>query len=675
MASFPTWSRTGATTNATPANIVARASPSASADDGTPDSNSSRLRQSHRSIIYSATSAHSSETTTNNPSPALGGRRRRSFLRLLVGVTASALIVSVLLVSSSRFHPHRHDELFRTSTSTTPSASASASRGHPGQTIDATWLQLTARPVFDTRLNVIPASSRNWDDVYLSYRHHVLGSVQALGNWLTPHLLDPGHTVMSADQVYYVEDFDGDDDVEVDSESVVDGAWSNWSESAVFVEATQAMYASRPASFGPHILLEPLQSYLYPITAFADTDMRACNLSSTPDDSSSLRKYPTPPRQGWIALIERGGCPFSNKVRFAQERNAAAVVFGDSSTQEGGVSGGFGLLTPWSPGKHNDHDKISPLHELMSCLTDDTHDIRIPSTFVSRASYLSILRTWQDVQDGPSKDPQGLLVTLSKDELFAWPLLDLLVLILFLPSLLTLLTVFTQRLRMIRQRRLDRAPRDVVAKLPVFLWGDTEKGPQTMPISLDEEQAIGSSSTGHPIPTESTPLLDSSSSTTAATPRPAYLKYLPDAITRRIRRPNPSSTALAPRRRSNLKFRPSNECSICLSDFENGDAVMELPCGHLFHKEEIESWLLESKRVCPICRASITAEDGVEEESPVDGGGPSRSRAQTVDATTQTPAGASPPLAVPSDIIDQERTALAPIATGSSVTLEFVPDS
>ncbi|KDE06253.1 hypothetical protein MVLG_03412 [Microbotryum lychnidis-dioicae p1A1 Lamole] len=653
MASFPTWSRIGAPT--TTRAIAARTSSNANADDDTHDSNSSRLGQSHRSI-YTATSAHS-ETTTNDPSPAHGGRRRRSYLRLLVGVTASALIVSVLLVSSSRFHPRRHDELFRASTTLSASASASASAS---QTIDTTWLELTARPVFDTRLIVIPASSRNWDDVYLSYRHHVLGFVQALGNWLTPLFLDPANTVMSADQVFYVEDFDGDHNVEVDevdSESVVDGAWSHWSESAVFVEATQAMYASRPASFGPHILLEPLQLHLYPITAFANTDMHACNLSSTPDDSSSLHKYPTPPRQGWIALIERGGCPFSNKVRFAQERNAAAVVFGDSSTQEGGVSGGFGLLTPWSP--------------------DDTHDVRIPSTFVSRASYLSILRTWQDVQDGQSKDPQGLLVTLSKDELFAWPLLDLLVLILFLPSLLTLLTVFTQRLRMIRQRRLDRAPRDVVAKLPVFLWGGTEKGPQTVSISLDEEQVIGSSSCVHSIATESTPLLDSSSSITAAIPCPAYLKYLPDAITRRIRRPNSSSSALAPRRRSNLKFRPSNECSICLSEFENGDAVMELPCGHLFHKEEIESWLLESKRVCPICRASITAEDGVEEEGLVDGDGgdPSRSRAQTVDATTQTSAGSSSPLAVPSDIIDQERTALAPIATGSSVTLDFVPDS
>ncbi|SCV67348.1 BQ2448_5994 [Microbotryum intermedium] len=650
---FPTWSRNGAATRAA---IFARASTSTGADDdGRVDSSSSNRG------IYTATTPHSVTTTTTTSTTTSSGvgqhgrhRRSRSYLRLLVSVTASALIVSVLLVSSSRFHPRLHDELLRTRGSRAQQQSLSQPFNGPGgATLSST--SLNTRPVFDSRLIVVPGSSSNFDGLYLSYRRHVLGSVQALGSLLTSRFLDPGHTVMW-EALDSGGGGDEGDDVEMDSESVVDGAWSNWSESSILVEATQAMYASRPASFGPHILLEPLQSYLYPITAFADTDMHACNLSSTPDES--LHKYPTPPRQGWIALIERGDCAFSQKVRFAQERNTAAVVFGDSSTQEGGVLGGFGLLTPWSP--------------------DDTHDIRIPSTFVSRASYLSILRTWQDVQDGQSKDPQGLLVTLSKDELFAWPLLDLLVLILFLPSLLTLLTVFTQRLRMIRQRRLDRAPRDAVAKLPVFLWGDTEKGQQTDPTSLDEEQAIGSSSSVHPSATESTPLLNlSGMSTASAHNRPAYLKYLPDFVMRRYRPySSSSSSTLAPRRRSNLKFHPSNECSICLSDFEKGDAVTELPCGHLFHKEEIEPWLLESKRVCPICRASITAEEGAQHEeeapSPSQGGGPSRSRTQTVDATTQTPASASPPLAVPTAIADQ-RTNLAPVATGSSVTLDFVP--
>lgn len=56
------------------------------------------------------------------------------------------------------------------------------------------------------------------------------------------------------------------------------------------------------------------------------------------------------------------------------------------------------------------------------CVTDDTSDITIPSAFVSRASYLSLLRVWEEEQEGlPDGEPaRGLLVVLSKDEMFTW---------------------------------------------------------------------------------------------------------------------------------------------------------------------------------------------------------------------------------------------------------------
>lgn len=41
-------------------------------------------------------------------------------------------------------------------------------------------------------------------------------------------------------------------------------------------------------------------------------------------------------------------------------------------------------------------------------------------------------------------------------------------------------------------------------------------------------------------------------------------------------------------------------CSICLADFEAGDAVRRLPCGHDFHQNCIDVWLLRNKR-CPLC--------------------------------------------------------------------------
>jgi hypothetical protein len=45
-------------------------------------------------------------------------------------------------------------------------------------------------------------------------------------------------------------------------------------------------------------------------------------------------------------------------------------------------------------------------------------------------------------------------------------------------------------------------------------------------------------------------------------------------------------------------------CLICLVDYENGDEVRTLPCGHDFHKECVDSWLYNHSS-CPACRSSI----------------------------------------------------------------------
>jgi len=67
------------------------------------------------------------------------------------------------------------------------------------------------------------------------------------------------------------------------------------------------------------------------------------------------------------------------------------------------------------------------------------------------------------------------------------------------------------------------------------------------------------------------------------------------------------------------------ECAICLSEFVKGDRVRELPCHHIFHLEEVDSWLINRKKVvgsclncirdygdsyfflqCPVCKADVT---------------------------------------------------------------------
>ena len=46
-------------------------------------------------------------------------------------------------------------------------------------------------------------------------------------------------------------------------------------------------------------------------------------------------------------------------------------------------------------------------------------------------------------------------------------------------------------------------------------------------------------------------------------------------------------------------------CVICLSEFENGDSITTLPCGHDYHTECIKPWLLKRSSKCPICKASF----------------------------------------------------------------------
>ena len=46
-------------------------------------------------------------------------------------------------------------------------------------------------------------------------------------------------------------------------------------------------------------------------------------------------------------------------------------------------------------------------------------------------------------------------------------------------------------------------------------------------------------------------------------------------------------------------------CSICICDMNDGDTYRKLPCGHLFHKDCIDSYLLENSTKCPNCRHDV----------------------------------------------------------------------
>merc|ERR1712048_932356 len=50
-------------------------------------------------------------------------------------------------------------------------------------------------------------------------------------------------------------------------------------------------------------------------------------------------------------------------------------------------------------------------------------------------------------------------------------------------------------------------------------------------------------------------------------------------------------------------------CGVCLVDFDAGDDLRLLPCGHHFHRECIDHWLLKSSTVCPVDKRDLKHAD------------------------------------------------------------------
>lgn len=52
-------------------------------------------------------------------------------------------------------------------------------------------------------------------------------------------------------------------------------------------------------------------------------------------------------------------------------------------------------------------------------------------------------------------------------------------------------------------------------------------------------------------------------------------------------------------RKSRVKrqYFSKDECAICMESFEKGDVVRILPCGHVFHKDECDEWLLKWRKL------------------------------------------------------------------------------
>ena len=55
-------------------------------------------------------------------------------------------------------------------------------------------------------------------------------------------------------------------------------------------------------------------------------------------------------------------------------------------------------------------------------------------------------------------------------------------------------------------------------------------------------------------------------------------------------------------------------CTICLDEFEAGDRLRYLPCGHAFHSKCILKWMTERSATCPLCKVDYYESDDDEDD-------------------------------------------------------------
>lgn len=235
--------------------------------------------------------------------------------------------------------------------------------------------------------------------------------------------------------------------------------------------------------------------------------------------------------------------------------------------------------------------------------------------------------------------------------------MDVIILLFFLPTFFTMFVIVLSRVRMMRQKAKLRAPRSLVDSLPTFKWRENleqdlealevgEKGgASSSNAASDKTRGADATQNDDGDEDPATAAAPSSSAFSLRTIfqrsvlRRAPVSSVPSQdINERAGSTSRSGVAagagaagaaenddLSAHKVKQLarKIFSQRECSICLSDFAVGERVKLLPCGHLFHEQEIDNWLIKSRKWCPVCRCSIGGEeeeDGEEEEGEAQGG-------------------------------------------------------
>lgn len=428
-------------------------------------------------------------------------------------------------------------------------------------------------------------------------------------------------------------------------------------------------WVSRPAGFGPHVT--DRRGYLGQLVRISgpphdENNMKGCNVNLTAilldkqeveaeaeaepeiamqrdiqqnkdDDDASRSATGNPsgmrsddeiqpakdqplPR---FALVERGECPFIVKILNAQAAGFDGVVVYNDEAHRGrqqGENNGFGdqdeLISMWSPSR-------------------EAGRITIPSVFVGYATGKTLLEL---LQASESRSEPFRIVMEAEDPPHLF-LMDVIIMLFFLPTFFTMFVIVCSRIRLLRQRAKLRAPRTLVENLPTFKWRENLEQ-DIEALEVGEKGGSGASSTARaavPDKTTGAAAVEGTANSSAfslrtifnrsvfrnapATSSPANETHPPSS--------NQEATGTAgagdevplpipPHKVRQLarKIFSQRECSICLADFAVGEEVKLLPCGHLFHREEIDNWLIKSRNWCPVCRCSI---GGDEEEDEDDG--------------------------------------------------------
>jgi len=320
-------------------------------------------------------------------------------------------------------------------------------------------------------------------------------------------------------------------------------------------------FPARPASFGLE-LADPLLGYVIPLSAFTTPCPEVRNVTTArifkrwrfdadpvlgcPDLCVGGPNRPDQSEK-WIALVQRGGCPFVEKARQAQKLGAKAVVVGG--------------------------DKENPDALLNMYSERDASDVQIAATYIKYWDYLEL----SDLIANSNTSHNGLrtLSLLITTEYSAWewysPIITFIV-ILLLPTLLTFITLLVHRVRAARAAQRDRAPQEFVHRLPWRVWTGTgwEKHAPDFPEDPSEDPA-----SAPPRDLERGDGLATSSEVEGAEEEPEWVEH-------------------------------QEECAICLEVFAKGDRVRVLPCQHMFHMDEVDEWLINKKKLCPVCKADVT---------------------------------------------------------------------